>query len=161
MVTADIWGQTYEALQLNRAERLVMTAMRRLVLGLGMCPGIAREFEVLCGPRAAEVISVLRLFLGTLDRTARRRLTVAPPGWFAPTADERQMLAMLAAAQCGDEELLGALARWLARSEMQLLLVQVSHRLADVLAACNLRIASERVDAEGPSAARVALRLVS
>ncbi len=94
MFTAESSGEAHEMLQLNRAERLLVTAVRRLVLGWGMCTGIARELEVIGGPQATEVLPTLRIFLGTLDRTTRRRADRRPAGWFAPTVDERRILAM-------------------------------------------------------------------
>ncbi|HVW71479.1 MAG TPA: hypothetical protein VHB68_21040 [Steroidobacteraceae bacterium] len=161
MFTAETSSEAHEMLQLSRAERLLLTALRRLVLGWSLCTGISREFQVICGPGAAAVIATLRIFLGALDCTARRRLIVAPPGWFAPTADERHMLAILAAAQCADEGRLRALVCWFARPEAQSVLVRASHELAEVLATNNLRVAARRIDAEEPTASRGALRLVS
>ncbi len=133
-----------EILRLNRGERLLVTVLRRLVLGCGMCAGVTREFNVLCGPQAGEVLMMIRLFIGMLDRTARRQLTISPPGWFALTADERHILSMLRSAQCGEEELLAAQVRWFSRLEWQPLLVRATRSLATVLITHDLRMSDRR-----------------
>ena len=129
-------------LQLNRAERLLVVTLRRLVLGVGLCAGAMRELTMLCGPHAGEVLVAVRGFLCALDRSARRKVTVAPPGGFGPTADEWRMLGLLSAAQARDEVRLAAFACWFAPRDLQPLLAQASYALADVLAARNLRIAT-------------------
>ncbi len=148
MFGADGFGAERGIAQLNRAERLLVTAVRRLVAGLGLCGGILREFDSLCGPQSQEVLARIRLFLDALDRTARRPLTVAPPGWFAPTGDERQLLAMIEAAQGGEESRLAALACWFARRDVQPLLVEATHLLAGAMASHHLRISASRPAAE-------------
>lgn len=127
-------------LRLSRAERLLLMTLRRFVMGLGLCRGVMQEFEALCGSQALQVLLRLQGFLTTLDRTARRKLTVAPPGWFDPTMDEQRMLAMISAAQGCQEARLTALVCWFAPWEQQRILVESTYALAGVLAAHRLRV---------------------
>ncbi len=137
--------QAYSLSELSRGERLLVRTLRRLARGWDLCAGLTREFADTCGKeQAAEVIGTLRLFLGTVGCTARRRVTVAPPGWSELTADERQILSLIAAAQEADEPRLAALVCWFARLEVQPLLSHASRELAMAFASHELGASSLR-----------------
>jgi len=78
------------------------------VTGSGGCPLIAREFSHVCGEDAGEVLVTLYTFLRALAYAGERRLEVGYPGYAALTIDERQMLALIGAAQTGHAGLLDA-----------------------------------------------------
>lgn len=139
-------------LQLNRAERLLVTTMRQMVVGSGLCGGVVRELDLLCGAQAWEVLQQVQVFLQALDRGARRTLKIAPPGWFGPSLDEQRMLAMIGAAQDRDDILVRSLTCWFTRRHLEPQVVGATHALADVLAAHQLRITTHgRVAQQGRS----------
>lgn len=129
-------------LRLNRVERLLVTTMRRLVAGVGLCAGVSREFQALCGSQTDEVLLGVRGFLYVLDRSARRMLIVAPPSWLGPTADEWRLLGLISAAQAREEVRLAAVACWFACRDLQPLVAQASYILADRLVERNLWIST-------------------
>ena len=76
---------------------------------------ITREFSLLCGEDAGEMLATLYTFLQALTYAGRRRWEVGYPGYTLLTIDERRMLDLIAAAQSSDmsrfETYLHALAR--------------------------------------------------
>jgi hypothetical protein len=62
----------------------------------------AREFSLLCGKDAAEVLASLCTFLQALAYAGRSRWEVGYPGWTSLTVDERRILNLIAAAQSDD-----------------------------------------------------------
>jgi hypothetical protein len=94
---------------LSYAEHLLVWSWRKIVMGYGGCPLIAREFSLLCGEDGGEVLATLHTFLQALAYAGRRRLEVGYPGYTSLTVDERKMLVLIAAAQSGDATRLEAI----------------------------------------------------
>lgn len=103
-----------EVLGFGYGEHLLVWAWRRLAIGRGDCPLLVREFDAACGEDGPEVLATLAFFLQVLARASRRRLAIGPPCCLALTADERQVLTLLAAAQTDHSAVFEAHLRWLA-----------------------------------------------
>lgn len=125
---------------LNQGEHLLVWALRRLVIRPDVCGVVDREFTTACGEDAAEVLATLRLFLRGLAYTARRRINIGHPGSCALTTDERQILAMVAAAQQSDHGRLDASICWFARIEARGQLALATRALASAFNAHALAI---------------------
>jgi hypothetical protein len=123
-----------DGLGLGHAEHLVVWAWRRMVAGHGDCPVLMREFAAACGENGPEVLATLAVFLQILARASRRRLVVGPPVCLALTADERQVLTLLAAAQAGHCAAFDAHLGWLARRETRPALSIGARALANAFA---------------------------
>ncbi len=106
-----------EALGFGYGEHLLVWGWRRLADGRRDCPVLAREFTEAFGEDAAEVLATLAVFLRVLGRGSRKRLVVGPACCLALTADERQVLNLVAAALNGHEAAFEANLVWLVRSE--------------------------------------------
>ncbi len=97
----------------DRAEFVLVFAWRMLVAGRARCPVLHDELVAHAGERAMDLLSALSVFLLTLGNGSRRRLSVGHPGCDHRTGDEQAMLALIAAAQDGDDDCLAAHLRWL------------------------------------------------
>jgi hypothetical protein len=76
-----------------------------------------------------------------LGLASRRPLTIGTPGSLAVTADERQVLTLVAAAQADRPALFEAQLQWIARREQREVLRIAAKALAAALAANDLRLA--------------------
>jgi hypothetical protein len=106
-----------ESCSSGRAERTLVFAWRMLVMGRGGCARLHEELETIAGDLAPELLLALGAFLMALGNASRRKLSVGHPGCRHRTADELAMLALIAAAQVGDEARLAAHLRWMARPD--------------------------------------------
>ncbi|MEI9991977.1 MAG: hypothetical protein WDM86_18300 [Rhizomicrobium sp.] len=97
----------------DHAEHVMVFAWRMLVAGRARCPVLRDELAAAAGAQAMDVLSALSVFLTTLGNGSRHRLCVGPPRCSHRTTDEQAMLALIAAAQDGDEERVAAHLRWL------------------------------------------------
>jgi hypothetical protein len=120
---------------LGDAEHLLVWTWRRLVIGQGACPLIARAFAESCGADAAETFATFGTFLRALAYAARRRLCVGHPGSAGLTSDERQILILIAAAQADDQPRFDAHLLWLARGEFRPAVTMAALALGSALAA--------------------------
>src|ERR1700743_762805 len=84
-------------------ELLLVWSWRKIVSSRGNCPGIEREFSEGAGEAGREMLLTYAAFLKALGHGSRRTLSIGHPGLLAFTPDERQGLALLAAAQAGDQ----------------------------------------------------------
>jgi hypothetical protein len=125
---------------IGRAEHLLVWSWRRIAAGRADCPLIAREFRQLCGEDAAEVLATFGVFLRALAYAGRHRLKIGYPGWAGLTADERQCLMLIAAAQTGDEVCFETHLRWLARAERRPALEISTQALATALEMHDLQL---------------------
>ena len=117
MVPRNRAGDTEaDTAEISLAEHLLVWSWRKIVTGRADCPLIAWEFKRFCGEDAAEVLASLCAFLRALAYAGRPRLQIGYPGCAVLTADERQCLLLIAAAQTGDEVRFDAHLRWLARA---------------------------------------------
>jgi hypothetical protein len=119
-------------------ERLPVWSWRRIVTGRVNCPVMAREFADACGDDAGDVFLTLCAFLKALAFASRRQLVIRAPDPFGVTADERQVLTLLAAAQSEDRSLFQAYLRWLAPPERRRELQIAAHALTDAFKMNNL-----------------------
>ena len=122
-----------EAAELGQGGQLLVATWRRLAVGDDACPLIAREFTRACGEDGAEVLATLSCFLRALAYAGRRRLRVGRPGLAGLTGDERQLLALIAAAQADDDGLVELHLHWLARAELRLAVAITARALARAL----------------------------
>jgi len=123
------------------SEHLLVWSWRRIVTGRIHCPVMAQEFAEACGNAGSKVFAALCTFLRALAAASRRHLAFSAPNPFDVTADERQVLTLLAAAQAEDHALVQAHLRWLARPEQRHELQIAAYTLATTLRANNLPLA--------------------
>jgi hypothetical protein len=135
-----------EARGFGYGEHLLVWSWRRIVAGRAECPLLAREFADACGEDGAEVFATFCTFLRALGFASRRRLAIGEPGSLAVTADERQMLTLVAAAQAAAPALLEAHLRWLTEPDRRHVLQIAAGALANALAANDLRVALPKLD---------------
>lgn len=145
-----MWPQLDEAslTRLSRGTYLVLSVLRGLARGREPCVLTMRAFAQCCGTDAGEVVAMLRVFLVTLADGARRRMSVAPPGWRGLTAGERQVLGLIGAAQGTDGARLDDQVSWSARHEAQAVIRSATLALAATLAAYGLRVSPAPMDGE-------------
>lgn len=127
-----------ETSHLSRGTRLLIRALRRLVVGQNHCPLVAREFATACGEDAPEVFASFGTFLCTLAFSGRRRLSVGHPGDSRLTGDEKQLVAMLALAQSSDGRGFEASVRRLSRADARHEMMMAAGALAAAFAAHGL-----------------------
>ncbi|MEI9985338.1 MAG: hypothetical protein WDN69_20380 [Aliidongia sp.] len=139
-------------------EHLLVWSWRRIAAGRGGCPLIAREFAEICGEDAAEVVATLDTFLRALAFAGRRAFVFGPPGSLTVTADERQILELIAAAQAGRPALFEAHLQWLARPDRRPVLQITAGALATALKVNDLHLTVPEVPA--PVACRRPLAVV-
>lgn len=119
-------------------EHLLVWSWRRLAAGRADCAWAEQEFTDACGEDGPEVFLTFTVFLKALAFSSRRRLAVGTPGCLHLTADERQVLALLAAAQAGSPARLEAHLRWIAEAERRPVLEIAAGALAMALTANGL-----------------------
>jgi len=130
----------HEALGFGYAEHLLISAWRRIASGRNTCPLLIREFSEACGEDGLEALATFVTFLNALAYASRRRLSVGLPGGMALTADERQVLTLIAAAQNDRPALFQAHLSWLARGDARPTLAIGARALAAALNAHALRL---------------------
>ncbi len=81
------------------AEHLLVWSWRRIAMGRSFCPLMREEFAACCGEDGPEVFVTFCIFLKALAVASRRQFVIGIPGCVTVTADERQVLTLLAAAQ--------------------------------------------------------------
>ncbi len=140
MLVGDRDNRETGATGLSYAELLLVWSWRKIVTGGGGCPLIAREFSLLCGEDASEVLATLYTFLQALAYAGRRRLEIEYPGYISLTVDERQMLVLIAVAQSGDSDRLEAHLQNLARGRLRSALAIAVRALGTALNQHHLRL---------------------
>jgi hypothetical protein len=118
------WGQ---------GGRLLIGALRGIAFGRGCSALTRRDFAIAFPGDADEVFATFRAFLQALAHAGRRKLRAGPLG-AQPTPDETAVLALIAAAQTGDETLVDAHLCWLARAEARIPVAITARALATALA---------------------------
>lgn len=109
-VTRDAWADP------QAGAALLIAALRRMASGQIGCALTRRDFAIAFPGDADEVFATFRAFLQALARAGRRKLRVGVPGLPA-MPDEIALVALLAAAQAGDDALFDARLRWLTRPD--------------------------------------------
>lgn len=130
-----------EGLSFGYAEHLLVWSWRRIATGRSGCPLMLDQFADVCGEDGPEVFVTFCTFLKALAVASRRQFSIGAPGCTTVTADERQVLTLLAAAQAGTPALLEAHLRWIAIPERRLILQIATGALARALMAHALQIA--------------------
>lgn len=126
-------GKTDHTPEFGPGEHLLVWALRRMVKGKDYGPLVGREFADTCGEDGREVLATLHTFLLALIHTCRRELSIGHPGCPSLTADERQVLMLVAAAQNGREAQFDAQLRWLAADDDRPTLAMTARALATAL----------------------------
>jgi hypothetical protein len=147
-----------EALGLTQGEHLMIWTLRRLVARKGLCPLTLMEFTEICGEGAPPVLAIFQSFLGIAGQASRRHVSVGYPGYVGLTADERNMVALIGAAQAEAHERLAAHLLWQAKPEARHDLGIAAQGLAKVFAAHGLDFTGCR---EQPAVSRPAVPCVS
>ena len=113
--------------RLSDPEILVVRTWRKMVFSHGACLSIGEEFDF---ESRTEVPHAVGEFLAALAQGVRHRLTIGHPGCLHVTADEHQMLALIAACQNGNTILLQSHLSWLVRPCRQKPVAEAAHALA-------------------------------
>jgi hypothetical protein len=117
--------------------QLLLSALRRSALDQACADLIRRDFAVAFPGDANEVFATFRAFLQALAHAGRRKLRVAYPCAKVLTPDETLLLAIVAAAQAGNEALFEAHLCWLALPKARDAVAITTRALAMALAAHN------------------------
>jgi hypothetical protein len=96
-------------------ETLLIGALRRAAAGHQGCALTRRDFAIAFPGDADEVFVTFRAFLATLAHGGRRKLRIGLPGSSLAMPDETLRIALLAAAQASEDELVDAYLCWLTR----------------------------------------------
>jgi hypothetical protein len=126
--------------RLDRAERMLLYAVRRIAAGGDRCPATRREFAGILGPLAEETLAAFRCFFWTLAAFGRRRLAVGFPGAGTISCDERLLLVVFAAAQAAADDRLDAHLSFLAGGADHRFLAATATVVAKALAAAGHRL---------------------
>lgn len=108
-----------EVAELDYGEHLLLIALRKIVLGRGRCPALLREIARLPGCDPSDLIRTLAILLSAINNGCRRTVYVADLGYAGSTFDEQRILALIAAAQAGDGDLVAAHLAWLVEAPHQ------------------------------------------
>lgn len=127
-----------EAEEISYAEYLLVRSWRRFVLGGGPCPLLAGAFRD--ARHGEEILHTLAIFLHVLGKGSRHPLNVGHPGAIGLTADEAQMLALLAAAQARHKSLFAAHLCWLVRPDCQDAVTIAARVLTRLLSLARIRL---------------------
>lgn len=136
-----------EAIGFGYAEHLLIWCWRRIARGHTGCPLVMDELAGACGEDGPEVFVTLCTFLKALALASRRQLTMGTSGSPIITADERQILTLLAAAQADTPALLEAHLRWISFPEKRHILEIATGALARALWVNNLSVPLPTQDA--------------
>jgi hypothetical protein len=136
-------------------ELLLVWSWRKIVSSRGNCPGIEREFNEWAGEAGREMLLTYAAFLKALGHGSRRTLSIGHPGLLAFTPDERQVIALLAAAQAGDDVRLSAHLEWLIRADCQCTATIAARTFAQLLADHGVVLTQRAAPAEWPVMSRL------
>lgn len=100
---------------LTYGEHLIVWAFRAFARRRE-CVIVRREFDYVCGERAAEAFGGMRIFVEQLTMLGRRPIDLPPPGSPVLAPDEQRVLCLFAAAQAGDRGRFAALFHVLAEA---------------------------------------------
>lgn len=156
MTSAEPWQGGLQGL--GHAEQLLVWSWRRVATGHAYCSLTRDGFAATCGEDGPEVFVTFCTFLQALAVASRRQFLIGAPGLAVLTADERQVLTLLAAAQADDPALLEAHLCWLAIPEKRPVLEIATVALARALcfSALNLVLPARPVPAGGEKLRAVA-----
>ena len=124
----------FDEIRPETGERLLIGALRRMVLALDPYGVVTRRMSEAFGEDAAEVTATTRTFLQAMAYAGRRRLAVGHPGSIVLTRDEEQLIGLIAAAQAANPAWLEAHLRWLAKPDCRVPLAIAARALGTALA---------------------------
>jgi|HubBroStandDraft_6_1064221.scaffolds.fasta_scaffold162022_3 hypothetical protein len=139
--------------ELGQGGQLLISALRGIAFGHRCSALTQRDFAIAFPGDANEVFATFRAFLQALAHAGRRKLRAGHPGSPTPTPDETLLLALLAAAQAGDETLVDAYLCWLARAEARGAVAITTRALATALAVHGQWLRPATVPSRSPSRA--------
>jgi hypothetical protein len=122
------------SLPLGSGEALLIGALRRISVGQDCAALTRRDFAIAFPGDANEVFVTFRAFLNAVAHAGRRKLRVGLPGSLSLMPDEILLIALIVAAQAGDDALLDAYLCWLARAEARPAVAIMTRALATALA---------------------------
>ncbi len=131
------WTTPEDIRDLHRPEHLLVLALRATAMGCGDCPAIRQGFLTACGAEGEQARMAFFLLVRQIGVTGRRRLRLHVPGCVCLSADERAIVAVVAAAQdalhTGSEDRLRAHLRWLVEQEPSPGFLEAARCVAGVL----------------------------
>lgn len=130
-----------EVQDFGSAEQMLVWSWRRIATGHACCPLTMDAFAAACGEEGPDVYVTFCTFLQALAVASRRQFLIGAPGCAAVTADERQVLTLLAAAQADAPALLDAHLCWIAIPEKRPVLEIATCALARALCLSDLNLA--------------------
>lgn len=110
----------------RRGGRVLIDALRRMATGHDTCRLILGEFAAAFPGDGPEIFATFRVFLQAVAHAGRRKLRVAAPGSTQLSPDEKLLLALIAAAQSGDQSLLDGYVSWLTRADRRMSVVAIA-----------------------------------
>jgi hypothetical protein len=138
------WETPSDIRDLIRPEHLLVWTLRAIAIGQGDCPRLSQAFEAACGPQGSHALMTYFALVRMIGVTGRRRLRLHAPGCLCLSADERAILAVIAAAQdglrTGDTARLKAHLRWLVEGEPDQTFIHASNVVAHILQANGQRL---------------------
>jgi hypothetical protein len=136
-------GRFNHRIEIGNGGRVLIEAVRRVAAGHDACRLTLSEFAIAFPGDGLEVLATLRVFLQAIAHAGRRKLRVAPPGSTRLLPDEKLLLALIAAAQSGEQSLLDGYMCWLTRADRRMSLVSIAvEALATALGAHGLWLAT-------------------
>jgi hypothetical protein len=122
------------------AGHLMVWTWRKFVAGHADCPVLAREYRYFAGDTAPELLTAFGAFLQALGYGSRRMLAIGRPHCVGLTADEQQMLRLMAAAQNGEDARLRAHLCWLVGAAHETATLGALRLLVDRLVDCGVKL---------------------
>jgi hypothetical protein len=113
---------------------LLIGTLRRVAIGHKCAELTRRDFALAFPGDGDEVFATFRGLLCTIAHASRRKLRIGLPGSPQPTPDETLLIALVAAAQARNDDLVDAHLCWLARPEARCAVAITLRALATALA---------------------------
>jgi hypothetical protein len=138
------WETPEDIRDLRRPEHLLVWTLRAIAVGHADCPAVRQAFASACGDAGDQARMGFFLLVRQIGMAGRRRLRLHMPGCVCLSADERAIVAVVAAAQdalrTGQDERLRAHLRWLVEGEPPQTFLNVARSVAEALQATGHRL---------------------
>lgn len=139
---------------LTCGEHLIVWAFRAFARGRE-CVIVRREFDHVCGERAAEAFGAMRVFVRQLALLGRRSIVLPPPGSPVLAGDEQRVLCLFAAVQTGDSRRFAARFRALAGAAHDPVIERAVGLVVEAMRQQGRRLRSFDVDEDDAVASRL------
>jgi hypothetical protein len=147
------WDRPAAVSELWPAEHLLVWTLRAIACGHADCPAVRSALVGACGEAADQALNAIFVVIQYIGMIGRRRLALHPPGCAFLNADERALVAVVAAAQdslgIGDGQCLIALLGELTLNEPKRGLVQALQLVAQILLDSGCRLPIREQGGEG------------